>query len=207
MHFADLERIAHFRKRLSETVAWCDTKEWAAHPGQGLCTPLLRPPEMRDNMQAIIDSLRLLQKNGEQLTVEQAAINRQWQENVKQLATKRASFLQVRAFAFSQPVQFQLGGRLLAFDPQNSLDDGLAGEVTQGFFDDCNIPAWDTWISYVIEDEAPCPFNAYLLSWVPEALVESVEAGIHVNMEECICWASDLETVFVRQIRQAGLIR
>jgi len=106
-----------------------------------------------------------------------------------------------------QPVWFLLGGRLLAFDPQNRLDDGLAGEVTQGFFDDCNIPAWDTWISYVIEDEARCPFNAYLLSWVPEALVESVEAGIHVNMEECICWVSDLETVFVRQIRQAGLIR
>jgi hypothetical protein len=150
MHFADLERIAHFRKRLSETVAWCDTKEWAAHPGQGLCTPLLRPPEMRDNMQAIIDSLRLLQKNGEQLAVEQVAINRQWQGNGEQLATKRASFLQAREFAFSQPVRFLLGGRLLAFDPQNSLDDGLAGEVTQGFFDDCNIPAWDTWISYVI---------------------------------------------------------
>ena len=76
-----------------------------------------------------------------------------------------------------------------ALFPDYSLFDGAAEVETHGFFDSFNLPPWDTWISYVHE---------HLLAWVPSALVELVDGGIQVNAEQCIVWADDGDTPFLR---------
>jgi hypothetical protein len=93
-------------------------------------------------------------------------------------------------------------GRLLAFNLDETLSDGAANLASYGFFDDNNIPAWDTWIMYVTGDTAHTPrdwsWTSYLLSWVPEVFVDVVSDGIAVNPEECIRWATDLASPFLR---------
>ncbi len=53
--------------------------------------------------------------------------------------------------------------------------------LTKGFFDVNNVPPWDTWVCYL---------DRYLVSWVPPVLEELASAGIRVNPEECIQWAT-----------------
>lgn len=86
-------------------------------------------------------------------------------------------------------------GRLMVYFPDGDLCDGAAEQETEGFFDVYNVPPWDTWVGYF--DDAPnsggsC--DAYLLAYVPEKLVETVNSGIIVNPEECILWLSDSDT-------------
>lgn len=138
-------------------------------------------------------------------------INRSNHKIVAQLALKRAALLQAQGIPLLQLVKPLTGGRLLAFTPDGTLSDGAAKLATQGFVDDDNLPAWDTWIWYVTNDlvsnlEWWRGCNSYLLSWVPDVLVEVIEAGIDVNPEECLRWATDLDTTFIRQLKQAGLV-
>lgn len=74
-------------------------------------------------------------------------------------------------------------GRLLLYYPHETLSDGAAWQITSGYFDDWNMPPWDTWIWY-----GQMTGGEYLLSWVPGPFVELVSAGIWANPEECIQW-------------------
>jgi len=97
-------------------------------------------------------------------------------------------------------------GRLLLFDPGQSLSDGVAMVESNGFFDADNEPAWDTWIAYVHERPrrlgAWTHLDAYLLCWVPPAFVDLVDGAIAVNPEECLLWADSVETPFLRRLRE-----
>ena len=48
--------------------------------------------------------------------------------------------------------------------------------------------------------------DMYLVAWVPPHLVDAVARGICVNPEECIRWASDVDTVLTRKLGEAGLL-
>ena len=198
MDFAGMDQVAHFQRRLAETIGWCASQDWTANPAEGLRSPQLRPPEITDDGRAIFEARLPHEETAKLLAIKHAETQRQWQQNVEQLAMKRATLLYTQGTSFLQPLQLRPSGRLLAFDPQGTLSDGAANLATQGFFDDDNVPAWDTWISFVVESTVNSTswhsFASYLLSWVSEPLVEVVEAGINVNPEECIRWAADLDT-------------
>ena len=81
-------------------------------------------------------------------------------------------------------------GRLLVYFPNADLTDGAAEVASEGFFDVYNAPPWGTWVGY-FEDSGLDP--AYLLAWVPNALVDAVSAGIEVNPEQCIAWFTDAQ--------------
>jgi hypothetical protein len=207
MSLSYTDEIVRFQRQLNETVAWCASIDWANNPGELLRSSILCPPAIRSDLQAIIEAHLSSEESRELRSIDNKNVHQQWQQNVEQLATKRAYLLlKQNSFAFSS-VQTWQNGRLLAFDPQNSLDDGFVEAVTHGFFDAWNRPAWDTWISYIIEGWEPQYFRTYLLSWVPGSLIEIVATGIDSNMEECIRWASDLDTPFIRQLSQEGLLR
>lgn len=199
MDFANENQITHFQRRLAETMAWCNSQDWSVDPAKGLRTALFHPSE-----QTSADQIPLI------LHYEQPPQQRQ--RNVELLAIKRAAILQKQGslLLFEKPLT---SGRLLAFTPDGTLSDGAAYAATYGFFDDDNIPAWDTWIWYVTNDLVSKPehwcgtvTDSYLLSWVPETLIEVVTSGIDVNPEECIRWATDLDTPFIRQLKQAGFV-
>jgi hypothetical protein len=71
------------------------------------------------------------------------------------------------------------GGRLMLYTPSENFEDGASQGVSGGFFDVCDAPPWDIWVSYA---------NGELLSWVPPELIELVQAGIDVNPVQCIRW-------------------
>jgi hypothetical protein len=212
MHgFRPMDQVAHFQRRLAETIGWCASQDWIANPAEGLRSPQLRLPEITDDGRAIFEARLPREETARLLAIEHAETLRQWQQHVEQLAMKRAALLHTQDTSFLQPLQLRPSGRLLAFDPQGTLSDGAATAATQGFFDDDNVPPWDTWIWYVINDlVSNLPWwqgcDSYLLSWVPNALVAVVEVGIDSNPEECIRWATDLDTAFIWQLKQAGFI-
>jgi hypothetical protein len=109
-----------------------------------------------------------------QTTTERIAI-------VEDLANRRAALLKTmgRYAALSQVNLTQ--GRILLYAPDENLFDGAAKYSSKGFFDVNNVPPWDTWVCYT---------DGHLVSWVPPVLEELASAGVAVNPEECIQWAS-----------------
>lgn len=84
----------------------------------------------------------------------------------------------------------EVGDRLFAFRPQDSLFHASSPPMSQGFIDNDEIAPWDTWIEAV---------DGHVLTWVPSAFVSLVADAIMVNPEECIRWASDWDHPTVRQ--------
>ena len=83
------------------------------------------------------------------------------------------------------PVQRSLRGRVLGFELDASFVDGVAAAETNGFFDDNDLPPWDTWIAFRAVDGWSSPV---LLSWVPDELVPLVDRGIVVHMCDAFRW-------------------
>jgi len=106
------------------------------------------------------------------------------------------------------------GGRLLLYDPGGQLADGAAEAESGEFINLENEPPWDTWVCFIDnrarsgeeKEKQWKPFYYYLVSWVPPDFIKLANAGIRVNPERCILWATKLDTPFTRQLREAGLV-
>jgi hypothetical protein len=72
-------------------------------------------------------------------------------------------------------------GRLLHYWPHENLACGAAEYSSNGFFDQNNVPPWDTWMSFD---------GRTLVSWVPSILIPLAQDGIDANPEGCIAWAT-----------------
>jgi uncharacterized protein (TIGR02996 family) len=184
--------LALFKWRLVETIAWCQGRDLDA-----LRTPALEPATLVG---------RHVESDGEQVWRSPSAGERQ--TVVNSLANRRAKLLS--ECEPRSPVSDLTGGRLLLFDPDGTLSDGAALVESDGFLDVDNVPAWDTWVFYfddrTSEETGWAPFASYLVAWVPPACVDAVDAGIRVNPEECIAWATDVETALTSRLRMAHLL-
>jgi hypothetical protein len=210
MDFASKNDQEQFQRRLTETIAWCALQDLSSHPAEKLRSPQLRPPEITVSGRAIFEKPRPL-AHSEMMAIENTETKRQWQQNVEQLGMKRAALLQVQGLSRLQLKYPLAGGCLLVYNPDESTSDGVANVATQGFINDDNEPAWDTWISYVKGDPVNGtryyqPFDSYLLSWVPDPLIEVVQHGMDCNSDNCQHWITDLASPFIQQLRQTGLI-
>ena len=82
-----------------------------------------------------------------------------------------------------------------------------------GFFDDFNIPPYDTWV-WMAQDVRTAAFGDrlredtanFLVAWVPPAFIELANQGILVNPEECIAWLDTLDTPFTQTLKRLNLI-
>lgn len=117
---------------------------------------------------------------------------------VRELNGARAQHLVNREAASVDP------GRLLAFFPEENLSDGAAEAASGGFFRWDNTPSWDTWVGYFADplpaDEALA--RKYLVSFVPQSLIERVQHGIDVNPEQCIVWLRDTKTLLAQWLQR-----
>ena len=87
-----------------------------------------------------------------------------------------------------------MGGRLMAYFPEEDLCDGASEVASNGFFDVYNTPPWDTWIAYFEDREGEyLPNRKYLLAYVPKNLIALANSGIDVNPEECIIWLDQVK--------------
>lgn len=101
---------------------------------------------------------------------------------VEHVALKRRAHL-----AAIEPESIDVDGRWLCFEHGVSVLCGASEAETQGFFNEFDIPAWDTWVALVcFSEQLPT-----LLSWIPNSDVSVVDGGIAVNPVSCIYWLDD----------------
>ena len=100
-------------------------------------------------------------------------------EAVQELARKRSKLLAER-HPLQQNIDDNLPGRLLLYEPQETVDDGAAQVSSQGFYDVRDAPPWDTWVTLQ---------GRSIVCWVPELLIPLAQAGIDANPVDCIHWA------------------
>lgn len=180
------EQAQGFMKLVAETAAWCTRQADANDPANTLRTFQPRPGLLKSRESQVGDIA--------------------WQRS------ERLSAMEMDL----EPAADLLGGRLLAFDPEASLFDGMANIETGGFFDNDNVPPFDTWVTYVYDEAYWRPivpgetrgwdaFQTYLVAWIPPVFVESVGYGIEVNPEECILWLDEMDTPFAQALRERGI--
>lgn len=86
----------------------------------------------------------------------------------------------------------------LMVEPAYSLSDGAAYAATSGYFDENNMPPWDTWIAPVPPPSGSDPsWGPALLCWLPPWARERVESAIYVNPEHCLQWVEIREGAVV----------
>jgi hypothetical protein len=156
-----------FQVSLTETIEWCaDTADSALFALQPLRTAQLRPAPLAGNHKAVVDSVV-------------------WRRR-SVLASRRLERKRLEALGYSAPT---LGrqGRLLLYEPDTNLSDGAAKVETYGFFDEENVPPWDTWVAYMVEVSE----RDFLACWIPQHYVSLAAAGIAVNPEQCLAWLDE----------------
>lgn len=199
--------LAVFERRLAETVAWCDGRN-----PDTLRTPALRPESLlarsivargRQGWSHLLGGFIVRQRQ----TVWSQPTTDQRQRIVNALANRRVNLLPERREYLDQGIRKPSKGRLVLFDPDDTLSDGAAESESHRYFDVDNVPAWDTWVFFVEDGPRRGAINhSYLVAWVPSHLVEAVNRGIQVNPEECIRWGADVDTTLTRKLREAGLL-
>lgn len=102
---------------------------------------------------------------------------------VEKLVADRAKLLE--SIGDARPM---VGGELLTFDVDASFYDGVAAVETHGFFDEEDLPPWDTWVAYgVVKNLAP-----RLISWVPQEHVKLVERAVAVHVCDAYAWLREV---------------
>ena len=157
----------------------------------------------------------------------------QSQQVVEDLAGRRAEALRqqnVPLLAYPPGIE---AGRLLINLPEESDHCCLSIDYSEGFVDDLDVLAWDTWVCYAEEINTPTahdldlwqaqnihwpeykrpapPLRQYLLCWIPAVFTPLAEDGIAVNPVGCLFWASDykkecFDTPLLRQLDAEGLL-
>jgi hypothetical protein len=109
-----------------------------------------------------------------QLSMLEARTDHDKEELVRSVIVRRSELMRVREQSNGVNT-----GKLLLYTPDETLSDGAARVASEGFFDDDNLPPWDTWVAFS---------RGILLSWVPPQLIPLAQVGIDVNPEVCIRW-------------------
>ena len=127
-----MDTLTAFRQSLAETIVWCAARATIADPERSLRTPTLEPGQFNGNLSFI-----------------------ERQECVAHLVQTRSRLLHDAGEYPLTPATNLAGGRLLLFDPDGTLSDGAAAVSSQRFFDDDNVPPWDSWVLYVADPLTP----------------------------------------------------
>jgi hypothetical protein len=125
-----MDQVTAFRHSLAETIAWCTAHAAPSDPEHCLRTPALRPGPL---------------EHTQSLAERQACVST--------LIQARSQLLQDAGVSPQTLATDLAGGRLLLFEPDETLSDGGAAVCSRRFFDDDNVPPWDCWVLYVSD---PC---------------------------------------------------
>ena len=166
----------HFNQRLAEAVAWCCNHASASYPKHSLRYDSLCPGTLSATRADAV--LTVLGYRGVWLQ----------QQNIKPVIEDR----ELRQ------------GRLLCYFPDADLTDGAAEVASDGFFDNHNVPPWDTWVGLYQSDLRDVSLKVYLISYVPEMFLQQAARGVEVNPEQCVMWLYDSDTPIGSVLRSDG---
>jgi hypothetical protein len=102
-----------------------------------------------------------------------------YQSAITAINANRSALVRDMNIEVADPAVAGSKGRLLLYEPLETVTDGASGSSSRGFFDIEDAPPWDIWFLYS---------EGSILSWVPEALVQDAQAGIDANPVDCIHW-------------------
>ena len=153
-------------KALSETVAWCLSRS--------LQSDQLRSSHLDPS---IVLRVPPLEEVGVEVWLERK--HDSYQRAVSAIIEKRSTLVRDLHIGDADLTLAQSKGKLLLYEPLETVTDGAAASSSRGFFDIEDAPPWDTWFLY----SAGSTF-----SWVPETLVQNAQAGIDANPVDCIHW-------------------
>jgi hypothetical protein len=149
------------------------TKDWCTRPGRGNDAALsLRTPSLMPS---------LIVKDGDY----QPSWNYDLahpEVEVERLCIRRLALVEVSDRASN--MSSSMTGRVLLFYPRETLCDGSADVNSKGYFDDWNIPPWDTWFYFDRLEDG----KEVLYCWVPDDFLHLAEAGVSANPEQCLAW-------------------
>jgi hypothetical protein len=213
------DNLGPFRRRLAEAIAWCAPRVRQGTPREVFWTPAFRPPAVPHAWSAELRAVRPPPEGLSHDLYDHPVATRPGV--VDGVAQTRADALAAAGRLPANPAPDLAGGRLVLFEPDESLSGGETEEPSGGFFDHESSPGWDTWVAYVVDAERTAAWErwletrrsgdwedlrSFLVAWVPPPLVESVDFAILVGMGGCIRWADDVDTAFTRRLRAAGLL-
>ncbi|MFO0880420.1 MAG: TIGR02996 domain-containing protein [Gemmataceae bacterium] len=134
-----------------------------------------------------------------------------WPGMVWQVGIARRRWLEQQGMAPSRPAASCASGRLLVFDPWLSQGTAEAWTSSGGYFDTDSLPPWDTWVAQILEP-SPCPrpdsrrpTPHFLVAWVPPSFVQRAAWAIESNSDRSLLWLSEVNSPFVRDLREAGV--
>jgi hypothetical protein len=104
-----------------------------------------------------------------------------YQSAVNAINANRSALVRDTNIEVADPAVAESKGRLLLYEPLETVTDGASDSSSRGFFDIEDAPPWDTWFLYS---------EGSIFSWVPEALVQDAQAGIDANPVDCIHWCN-----------------
>ena len=152
---------------LSETVAWCSSKS--------LQSDQLRSRELDPSALLIVPSLEV----GVEVLLQR--MRESYQQTIYAINEMRSTLVRDTGMEVADPALARRSkGKLLLYEPLETVTDGAAASSSRGFFDINDAPPWDTWFLYS---------DGTIFSWVPESLVQRAQAGIDANPVDCIHWS------------------
>lgn len=98
---------------------------------------------------------------------------------VVSVVLKRRGFLAGQCGAISAEPNV---GRLLVYEPIQSVSDGGSQYSSAGFFDQDDAPPPETWVLYL---------DGKLYAWVPACVNTLADHGVDTNPVNCIEWVGD----------------
>jgi hypothetical protein len=157
---------------LAETAVWCSRK-----PSQ---TNKFRSPTLDPS--ALLE-VPALEQIGIAAFVD--AKRHSYQRATESIKRRRSELLRSACIPMASSATAEMKGRLLLYDPMETVSDGAAAASSSDFFDVEDAPPWDTWFWYA---------GGTIFCWVPELLVSKAQDGIDANPVDCIRWGdwSDL---------------
>jgi hypothetical protein len=104
-----------------------------------------------------------------------------YREAVAWINQTRSALLQTAGIASVDVAEALSKGKLLLYEPEETVTDGASEAVSHGFFDIEDSPPWDTWFHLA---------SGSIFSYVPESAISLVQHGIDVNIVDCIQWTT-----------------
>jgi hypothetical protein len=152
--------------RIGEATSWCSAD---VSLRQKLRSSELQPVD-------ITTEAEWLRGMGESKIAEERA------RIVDQLVARRRLLLEQSS---QWPAPLHRDGRVLLCEIDACFFDGVAKGVTEGFFDDGDLPPWDTWLAF---RAAFGDRSSVLLSWVPHGYLGLVEKAVESHFCNAYSW-------------------
>jgi hypothetical protein len=118
-----------------------------------------------------------------------------WPDTVRAVAESR---LKTLGRSWRRTIDPLAGGELLIHLPRHTSSGGGAQEASDGYFDDHDLPPWDTWVGWIAEQH-----REYLVCWVPPEAMTVAAAGIVVATES-LAWLVSSENPILGRLKHGG---